>query len=188
VRSGQEYSGPWRRCHDNRGGNNASKQTAVISSYLEYSSAVGVIGDQADNTATDWGAAYVFVGLGHGPSLSVTTDGSSGYFVTAAPDARYRLQRAASLAGPWIALATNTASTWGLLQFHDLNPPRGRPFTAPFNSSRSSGSSASESYCKVLDGSFPTAQWKLILFNGVATGEGRKNRTIILCNLVLVWL
>jgi len=62
--------------------------------------------------------------------LAIERDGSGGYFLryTAAPAVRYRLQRAASVTGPWSDLATNTAPASGLVEFHETTPPPGQAF------------------------------------------------------------
>jgi T5SS/PEP-CTERM-associated repeat protein len=62
--------------------------------------------------------------------LAIERDGSGGYFLryTAAPAVRYRLQRAASVTGPWSDLATNTAPASGLVEFHETSPPPGQAF------------------------------------------------------------
>ena len=65
--------------------------------------------------------------MGH---LAVAPDGSGGYFIRFAGHAgfTYRLQRAASLSGPWPTIATNTAPASGLLEFHDTSPLPGQAF------------------------------------------------------------
>ena len=62
--------------------------------------------------------------------LVISRDGSGGLFVsyTGAPDVTYRLQRAASLTGPWSDLATNTTPATGLIEFHETSPPFGQAF------------------------------------------------------------
>jgi T5SS/PEP-CTERM-associated repeat protein len=62
--------------------------------------------------------------------LAFERDGSGGFFVryTGAPDVTYRLQRAASLTGPWSDLATNTAPASGFIEFHETTPPPGQAF------------------------------------------------------------
>jgi hypothetical protein len=47
---------------------------------------------------------------------------------TGAPDATYRLQRAASVTGIWSDLATNTAPASGLIEYHETSPPPGQAF------------------------------------------------------------
>ena len=44
------------------------------------------------------------------------------------PDVTYRVQRASSVTGPWNTLATLTATTSGLLEYHDTSPPHGQAF------------------------------------------------------------
>jgi hypothetical protein len=62
--------------------------------------------------------------------LAIARDGSGGLFVryTGAPDVTYRLQRAASVTGPWSDLATNTAPASGLVEFHEATPLLGQAF------------------------------------------------------------
>jgi hypothetical protein len=107
-----------------------SWDTAVITAYLEDSSATGVNGNQGDNSAIDSGAAYVFRGLGRGPVLAVTPDGSGGYFLrgNGGPSVRYALQRARSVNGPWSTMAFDTASASGFIEFHDITAPPGQAF------------------------------------------------------------
>ena len=87
-------------------------------------------GNQSDNSAPTAGAAYVFSGFGHGPSLVVRPDGVGGYILSAdaVPFVRYVLQRAGGVTGAWSAILTNTAPATGLLEFHDTNPLPGRAF------------------------------------------------------------
>jgi hypothetical protein len=89
-----------------------------------------VNGGQADNRFTDSGAAYVFTGLGIGPSLAFTPDSSGGYFIRLAGHAGfpYRLQRAPGVIGPWDTLDTHTAPASGLIEYHETNPPPGQAF------------------------------------------------------------
>src|SRR5207249_3742429 len=49
---------------------------------------------------------------------------AAGFFIryTGAPDVAYRLQRAASVTGPWSGLATNTAPASGLIEYHETSP------------------------------------------------------------------
>jgi hypothetical protein len=62
--------------------------------------------------------------------LAIERDGSGGLFIrfTGAPDATYRLQRAASVTGTWTNLATNTAPASGLIEYHETSPPPGQAF------------------------------------------------------------
>jgi len=56
--------------------------------------------------------------------------GSVGLFTryTPAPNATYRLQRAASVTGPWSDFATNTAPASGIIEYHETTPPSGQSF------------------------------------------------------------
>jgi T5SS/PEP-CTERM-associated repeat protein len=62
--------------------------------------------------------------------LAIERDGSGGLFIhfTGAPDVTYRLQRSASVTGPWADLATNTAPASGLIAYHETSPPPGQSF------------------------------------------------------------
>ena len=101
-----------------------SGETVVVGAQAESSNAIGVNGNQSDNSATFSGAAYVFTGLGSGPRLAATRDGVGGYFIRCAAHAgfSYRLQRAASVTGPWETRATLTVPASGLLEYHDTMP------------------------------------------------------------------
>ncbi|MEI6784777.1 MAG: FG-GAP repeat protein, partial [Verrucomicrobiota bacterium] len=111
-----------------------SGDTVVVGAPGESSSAIGVNGNQSDNSAGYSGAAYIFNGLGLVPApavvLAVARDGSGGYLLgfTGAPDLTYRLQRAPSVTGPWSDLATNTAPASGRIEYHETTPPPGAAF------------------------------------------------------------
>jgi Beta-propeller repeat len=62
--------------------------------------------------------------------LAILADDSGGYLIrfNGIPGSAYRMQRATSLTGPWIASAPQTAPASGFLQFHDLFPPPGQAF------------------------------------------------------------
>ena len=94
------------------------------------SSARGVNGDQSNNSARDSGAAYVFAGVGYGPTLALAPDVSGGYILgfNGAPEITYRLQRAPSVTGPWSDLATNIAPASGRIEYHETAPPPGAAF------------------------------------------------------------
>jgi hypothetical protein len=104
--------------------------TVVVGAGYEDSNATGVNGTQNNNSVGEAGAAYVFTGLGFGPMLAFTADGSSGYFVRFAGHAgfNYRLLRATAVTGPWFSIATNTAPASGLVEFHDISPLPGQAF------------------------------------------------------------
>ena len=107
-----------------------SGHTVVIGSHQENSNATGVNGDQSNFAAVNSGAAYVFTGLGVGPRLTLAADGNGGRTIsfTGAPAVTYRLERAASVAGPWEPLATFTAPVTGRLDYHDTSPLPGQAF------------------------------------------------------------
>jgi hypothetical protein len=62
--------------------------------------------------------------------LTIVQDGSGGVFVSCAgvPTVAYRLQRAASVTGPWSDIATNTVPGSGLVEYYDGVAPSGRAF------------------------------------------------------------
>jgi uncharacterized delta-60 repeat protein len=64
------------------------------------------------------------------PHLSIARDGTDGLFIrhNGAPDFTYRLQRAASVTGPWFDVATNTAPASGLVEYHEVSPPPTQAF------------------------------------------------------------
>ncbi len=97
----------------------------VFGSRYESSAATGVNGNQNNNSAQFAGAAYVFT-CSH--RVALASDGSGGYFIRydGFPGYSYRLLRAASLSGPWPAIATNTAPPSALLEFHDTSPLPGQ--------------------------------------------------------------
>jgi hypothetical protein len=107
-----------------------SGELVVVGALGEDSAATGVSGNQSDNSASSAGAAYVFTGVGTPLTLTIARDGSGGYFLRwrGIPDLTYRLLRAASLSGPWPAIATNTAPPSALLEFHDTSPLPGQAF------------------------------------------------------------
>jgi hypothetical protein len=107
-----------------------SGDTVVVGALLESSNATGVNGNQNDNSAFNSGAAYVFSGLGIGPTLGLVPDGSGGYFIrfASAADVTYRLQRGPSVTGPWDTIATQSPPASGVIEFHDARPPPGQAF------------------------------------------------------------
>ena len=102
----------------------------VVGAGGEASSATGMNGNQSNNNASGSGAAYIFTGVGLGPTLALAPDGSGGYLLgfNAAPEITYRLQRAPSVTGPWSDLATNTAPASGRIEYHEISPPPGAAF------------------------------------------------------------
>ncbi len=63
-------------------------------------------------------------------SLTIASDGSGGYFINfkGIPDLTYRLQRAATLSGPWDTIITNAAPASGLIEYHETTPPSDAAF------------------------------------------------------------
>jgi hypothetical protein len=109
-----------------------SSGTVAVGANGEDSNATGVNGNQVNNSATNSGAAYVFVGVGTipRPRLNLTSDGGGGYFVRILGSfgQTYRLERATAISGPWSATATNTAPVSGLIEYHEATPPPGKAF------------------------------------------------------------
>ena len=102
----------------------------VVGAGGEASSATGMNGNQSNNNASGSGAAYIFTGVGLGPTLALGPDGSGGYLLgfNGAPEITDRLQRAPSVTGPWSAIATNTAPASGRIEYHETTPPPGAAF------------------------------------------------------------
>lgn len=107
-----------------------SGHTLVVGAIGESSNPTGVNGDQGNNLARDSGAAYVFTGLGIGPTLTLLPDGNGGYFLRFAGHAgfTYRLERATNLTGSWPTIDTQTAPASGIVELHDPSPPAGQAF------------------------------------------------------------
>ena len=98
----------------------------IVGSPREDSNATGVNGSSEDNSLTNSGAAYVFSSPSSlGPRLTLAADGAGGYFIrfNGIPDLSYRLQRAASMNGPWDTLATLPTPPSGLIEYHDTTVP-----------------------------------------------------------------
>jgi hypothetical protein len=107
-----------------------SADTAIIGGWGEDSNAIGVNGNQANNSATDSGAAYIFTGVSVGPTLTCRADNLGGYIVRLAtyPASTNELQQQSQITGTWETIATQIAPLSGLLQFHDSSPPSPRAF------------------------------------------------------------
>ncbi len=107
-----------------------SGDTVVAGAYWEDSAATGVNGNQADNGASQSGAAYVFAGLGIDRRMVITPDGDGGYFVRAqgVADATYQLQRASEISGPWFVHGIYKATATGAIEFHDPIALPGKAF------------------------------------------------------------
>ena len=58
------------------------------------------------------------------PEAGGWPDGSGGFFISVAgvPNVTYRLQRAPTVDGAWSDVATNTAPTSGLIEYHETAP------------------------------------------------------------------
>jgi len=107
-----------------------SRDTLVAGAFKEDSNALGVNGNQNNESLTDSGAAYVFSALGAATRLAVSPDGSGGEFVrfNGISGNTYQLQRASFVNGPWTTNATITTATSGLVEFHDTNAPPSQAF------------------------------------------------------------
>ena len=108
----------------------ASGDTAVIGAYVEASNSPGVNGNQANNSTSCAGAAYVFTDLNPIPRVRLALDDGGGCFIrfNGEPGADYRVERATSVMGPWTHLSTLIAPASGLLEYHDVSPPPGQAF------------------------------------------------------------
>ena len=137
VRNGTNWSQQAYLKASNTGGNDmfggavaVSGDTVVAGAVAEASNARGVNGNQSNNSLSYAGAAYIFTGVGLGPTLALGPDGSGGYLLgfNGAPEITYRLQRAPSVTGPWSDLVTNTAPASGRIEYHEISPPPGAAF------------------------------------------------------------
>jgi hypothetical protein len=107
-----------------------SGDTVVAGAYWEDSAATGLNGNQADNSASQSGAAYVFTGMGIDRRMVITPDDDGGYFVRAQgiADVTYQLQRAPEISGPWLIQGVYKASSTGAIEFHDPVALPGKAF------------------------------------------------------------
>ena len=103
--------------------------TVVVGARDEDSNAIGVNGNQSNNSASGSGAAYIFA-VDIGSKITFAPDGNGAFAISfnAVPGLAYRLQRATSVTGPWSDIATNTASASGLIEYQETNPPPGQAF------------------------------------------------------------
>jgi uncharacterized membrane protein len=104
--------------------------TVFVGSPREDSHAIGVNGDESDNSVVNSGAAYVFVSQEPGPRLALLPDGTSGYFVRVRglSGETHRLQRAPDVTGPWDTLSSLSVPPSGSVEYHDAAPPLGQAF------------------------------------------------------------
>lgn len=112
-----------------------SGDTVVVGAPYEDSNATGVNGNQANNSASDAGAAYIFTGVGPGKPpvvgrtlrLAPGTGGERRFISTGIPGGAHRLQAAATIAGRWTdvpgAGTAETAAANGELLLEDATPP-----------------------------------------------------------------
>ncbi|MEY2407389.1 MAG: trimeric autotransporter adhesin [Verrucomicrobiota bacterium] len=105
-------------------------KTVVVGAYQESSSAIGVNGNQSNNNSPESGAVYVFNGFDLGPTLTLESDGGSGYFLHlyGKPGLSYRIQRASNPAGPWYTLVSVTAPSSGTFGVYDTSAPFGHGY------------------------------------------------------------
>jgi hypothetical protein len=114
-----------------------SAGTIGVGGFLEDSNSTGVNGNQNDNSFNNAGAGYVFAGLDVSPGVTISPDGSGGYFIRSigVPGRVYSLHRAVEVTGPWGTdpIDEREADTNGEVELHDLSPPAGCAFyrTAP---------------------------------------------------------
>jgi hypothetical protein len=90
-----------------------------------YSDAATGSADARAVAVDDSGNVFV-----RGFDCTIERDGGHGYFIRFNGRAgfAYRLQRAASVTGPWSDLATNTVSASGFVEYHEMNLPVGAGF------------------------------------------------------------
>ena len=112
-----------------------SVDTLVVGAKQEDSNATGVNGSQANNSASDAGAAYIFTGVGPvtppvaGLTLRLApgAGGERRFIATGSPGGAHRLQSAATIAGQWTdvpgAGAAGTAAANGEFLLEDATPP-----------------------------------------------------------------
>ena len=114
--SANDYFGRWV---------SVSGENIAIGAPGETSNTTGVNGDQANNSAFQAGATYVFANLSPAdPELSLVSNRSGGYLLSfnGVPGRSYHLQRAQSLFGPWETLTILTAPPSGLVQYEETAP------------------------------------------------------------------
>jgi hypothetical protein len=107
-----------------------SCDTVLVAAYREASGAVGVNGNQNDNSAWPAGAGYIFSGFGNGPRLAIIRNSGGGYLIrfTGAPGFMQKLQRALDVTGPWNTIEMRTAPLSGLVEYEDASPASGQTF------------------------------------------------------------
>jgi hypothetical protein len=142
VRSGTDWTQQAFLKASNTGANDrfggavaVSGDTVVVGGAGEGSNASGVNGNQANNSFSDAGAAYLFTGVGPvtppvaGLTLRLApgAGGERRFIATGIPGGAHRLQAAAAIAGPWTdvpgAAAAGTAAANGELLLEDATPP-----------------------------------------------------------------
>jgi len=106
-----------------------SEDTVVVAAYLEASRAIGVNGDESDDSAPEAGAAYIFNGLSSGgPILRAGNPvfAANGHvelhFSEGTPGSGYRVLRSTDLDG-WTPLGIVNADASGTFAFTDTTPP-----------------------------------------------------------------
>ena len=103
--------------------------TVVVGAWQEDSSAIGVNGDQPNNSADRSGAAYVFTGVGLGPQPNLDIVPAC-YLIrfNGVPELTYQLQRSPKVTGPWDTIATVTVPESGFVEYLDSKSPPGQAF------------------------------------------------------------
>jgi hypothetical protein len=142
VRSGTDWTQQAFLKASNTGANDrfggavaVSGDTVVVGGAGEGSNASGVNGNQANNSFSDAGAAYLFTGVGPvtppvaGLTLRLApgAGGERRFIATGTPGVAHRLQAAATITGPWTdvpgAGAAGTVAANGELLLEDATPP-----------------------------------------------------------------
>ena len=65
-----------------------------------------------------------FTGVNSLNRLALVPDGSGGYLIrfNGIPNLTYQLERASSIAGPWVTIDTRTTPASALIEFHETSP------------------------------------------------------------------
>ena len=101
--------------------------TVVVGAWQEDSSAIGVNGDQPNNSADRSGAAYVFTGVGLGPQPNLDIVPAC-YLIrfNGVPEFSYQLQRSPKVTGLWETIGTVTVPESGFVEYLDSKSPPGQ--------------------------------------------------------------
>jgi drug/metabolite transporter superfamily protein YnfA len=112
------------------GGVAISGDTVVIGALYERSIAVGINGDQTNNSVSAAGAAYIFRSAGLDLRLIAAPSTTNGFVLVTntAPGLSYTLERTSNIDAPWESVETLKATLPHSLLFHDTNAPSGQTF------------------------------------------------------------